>query len=95
MYQATYVFGLLYLLIPSHPRFIPLRHIFSIAASCIIYFSFFDLAGFIELIGMAMLVYFAVYVGRSDKRVAGFVMIYALGHLAYRHVESMINDPSD
>ncbi|KAI9318306.1 MBOAT, membrane-bound O-acyltransferase family-domain-containing protein [Zopfochytrium polystomum] len=87
---AGYPFGILYLLIPSSTPFIPARHAFSIVASCLLFFAFFDVTGFFELLAMALIFYAATYFGRKNRRVPFYLFLYAIGHLSWKYLYTQV-----
>ncbi|KAJ1548840.1 lysophospholipid acyltransferase [Cladochytrium tenue] len=92
---ASFLFGFLFLLIPTTRAYAPARHAFSVIVSCVVFFAFFDLAGFLELMAMATIFYAATRTRRSDRRVAIALCVYAMVHLTTKYVFTQILVRSD
>ncbi|KAJ3032198.1 UNVERIFIED_CONTAM: lysophospholipid acyltransferase [Siphonaria sp. JEL0065] len=82
MLTSAYFLAAFYALIPSKAQTV--RHIFSILASCTLYLSLFSLEGFIELMGMCLIVYFGVHWFRKNSWTPVIMFYYVLGHFCVR-----------
>ncbi|KAJ3240102.1 lysophospholipid acyltransferase [Chytriomyces hyalinus] len=71
-----------YALIPKHAQ--NARHLFSIAASSVLFLTLFSLFDLLELFGMCLIVYLSTYIFRTKKWMPVFVFVYVMAHFLYR-----------
>ncbi|KAJ3353712.1 lysophospholipid acyltransferase [Entophlyctis luteolus] len=82
MLTSAYFFTGFFVMIPS--RFQSLCHLFSVIASCTLYLSLFSLEGFVELLGMCLLVYIGARTFRSNPWMPWLLFFYAMSHFCIR-----------
>ncbi|KAI8832295.1 MBOAT, membrane-bound O-acyltransferase family-domain-containing protein [Chytriomyces cf. hyalinus JEL632] len=77
-----------YALIPKHAQNV--RHLFSIAASSVLFLTLFSVFDLLELFGMCLIVYLSTYIFRTKKWMPVFVFVYILGGVTEKPMMMMV-----